>query len=547
MTEPNIYKKEEVEEGGKARWPYETDYEEPTKLGYIFEGWEFKGTVLVPPFEDETKNPFGPIDSDTDIKAKWDKLTIHADTNHTLISGDGDTDSDLTKLSYWVSSDKGKMITSGVTIQNEPLDEDMLPIVFDGSGSTAIVDNKNVKTVKVKENDVNKSRYYRFKSIYSTLESETIEIEQVGKDQTILPDFDFLTFTYSWEDDDGRDLDTATFIIGSKIAIGTDGKTLADYPVGFGCRGSDFIDPDYNSSGTSSNPELFSQVSQYIKGGGDNIASGKESALINWKEICNRDFITQGITKLYCELYANWYITRGNGNCRVSFQTYKTESGTGGMKLDRNEAGKTLYTFSPTGDTTLKNTTNISGNVYASCLINETQRYSSPTGNESGYYSHVATLIYDVKTKNAVLYNKMTSASGRNLRFNCTVNGENNNVDGSISYTYNDYHEYDDLFTKTFTFDTMQLYLNGTANNVVIKYTDDEIRSMMKWYKGDSGWLDLVSATRDSDGNITSLTFRANSINTSTEQREMDIQLTTSKVDTVTCNVMLQIFQKVNS
>lgn len=545
-----VYKTEKIDAGEKAKYPYTSDYEEPKKNGYLFEGWKYNGTLYEPPFNDESTNPFGPINASTDIITVWDKLNIYNDTNHTLIDGNGDTDADPTKLYYWVQSVKGKKITSGVTIEDVALDSDQLPIVFVGSGSTAVVDNKNVKTVKAAENDVNLSRFYRFKAKYTTasLESPVIEIEQVGKDQTILPDFDFLTFTYKWESTDGTDLDTATFIIGSNIPIGSDGKTLGDYPVGFGCRGSSSIDPDYSTSG-SSNPELFAEVSQYIKGAGDNTASGKEAALINWKEICNRDFITQGITKLYCELYANWYNTRGNGNCSVSFQTYKTESGTGGMQIDRDETGKTKYTFSPTGDTVLKMTTNISGNVYASCSLNETQRYStSPTGDESGYYSHVATLIYDVKTKNAVLYNKMNVQSGRNLCFDCTVNGTNNKTDGKIAYTYNDYHEWNDLFTVTFTFDRLALYLNGVENNVAIKYTDDEIKNLMTWWDGDSGWVDFVSATRDSSGYITSVTFKANSTNSSTEQqREMDIQFATSKVDTVNCCVRLQLFQRKKS
>lgn len=66
-----VYKQETVAEGEKAKWPFEDDYTDPTKL------------------------------------------------------------------SYWVSSVKGKMITSGVTIQDVPIDDDdMLSIVFDGSGSS---------------------------------------------------------------------------------------------------------------------------------------------------------------------------------------------------------------------------------------------------------------------------------------------------------------------------------------------------------------------------------------------------------------------------
>lgn len=543
-----IYKEEEVESGSKAKWPYDADYSEPFKKGYLFEGWEYDGNVYEPPFDDEASNPFGPITKSVDINTVWDKLAVFADANHTLISGDGDTDADPTKMMYWAQTAKGKMITDGVELKEVALDVDMLPIQFSGSGSTAVVDDKNVRTRKVKENDVNKSRYYRFRAAMPahSLESETIEIEQVGKDQTILPDFDFFTFTYDWADTDGRDLDTATFVVGTNIPIGSDGKTLANYPVGFGCKGSTQIDPDYNH-GSSNNPELFAEVSQYIKGGGDNLQSGKESALINWKEICNRDFITEGITKLYCELYANWYAIRHNGNCKVSFKTYKTESGTGSMQLDRDSKGKTLFTFSPTGDTQLKTETNISGNVYASSSLNESSRYSSPTGDESGYYTHVATLIYDVKTKNGVLYNKMNVLNGRNVRFDSTFNDVNKNDDGLSEYSHSFYYEHGDTGTKTFTFGKQTLYIKGVANELYVDMTDDDIKDAMDWYGGEGGWVDFVSSTRDSEGHLQSVTFKLNQENTTAKQREMDVPFRMNLVDNIRCIVRLRIYQKVNS
>ena len=80
---------------------------------------------------------------------------------------------------------------------------------FDTDNGTSKEDNKNVKKIIIKENDVNKDRYYRFKAKYSKdggVYSDVCELRQVGKEQIILPPFDYLTFTYSWTDDDGRDL-----------------------------------------------------------------------------------------------------------------------------------------------------------------------------------------------------------------------------------------------------------------------------------------------------------------------------------------------------
>lgn len=513
-----IYKIENVTPGQKANWPNESDYVEPTKKNYRFNGWDFDWENTV-------------ITEDTDIHPVWQKVVIKADANHTIISGDGDNPTDPTKMYYWAEVSDAtpiEMITNNINYEKVELESDELPIVFDGSETTTIEGNKNVRSGKVKENDINKSRFLRFKAVtddFGGIESEVIEIEQVGKDQTVLPDFDFLTFTYNWDSNDGTDLDTATFVIGTNIPIGDSGKTLDDYPVGFGCSGSSTIDPDY-SGGTSSNPTLFAEISKYIKGGGDNMQSGNETALINWKEICDRDFISQGITKLKCELYANWYGERKNGNCIVKFRTYKTESGSGSMELDRDTAGKSLYTFSPTGDTTLKTDTQISGNVYASSSLNAVQRKTGPNGNESDFYSHVATLIYDVKSKSAVLYNMMSTPTGRNIRLETSVNGEVFKQDGTTSHTYRYDYNGDDLFQITCNIEKVVLTVNGTNYNCKFKYSDEELKNEMKWFTGDADWLDIVSVSRDSDDYIKSITFKANSKNTSTTvNRDMDLYL----------------------
>lgn len=384
--------KETVESGKNAVWPYDKGYKEPTKDGYLFDGWEFDGNIYEPPFDNIETNPFGPINSNTDIKVVWDKLNIYAETNHTLISGDGDTDDNMSKFSYWVQSDKGKKITDNVTLEDVALNDDELPIVFDINSSTSIVDGKNVKTVKVLENDINKPRFYRFKTKYnkeSGMESDTIEVKQVGKEQIILPPFDYLTFTYSWKQDDGRDLDSATFVRNSNIPIESvpGKKTLNDIYVGYG--------------GIKDNEE----VNQYLIHGGDNTQSG---AMINWKKICDRDFISEGINTLYLDVYANWHAFKDNGNMSVSFKTYK---GNDGLELD-----KVNHVFKPIGDTVEVSNKILNGlNVYSFSSTN--------INNVKKFYSKVATVEYDVRTKSAVLIGEYTR-SGREVITTLKYNGE---------------------------------------------------------------------------------------------------------------------------
>lgn len=67
-----VLKTETVKGGQRARWPYDPSYQEPTSSdGRIFVGWSFKGKTYKPPFDNETRNPFGPINSNIEISAVW--------------------------------------------------------------------------------------------------------------------------------------------------------------------------------------------------------------------------------------------------------------------------------------------------------------------------------------------------------------------------------------------------------------------------------------------------------------------------------------------
>ena len=376
-----IYKTETVEQGNKANWPNQSDYVEPTRKGYLFNGWDY-----------DWKNKV--ITEDTDIHPIWDKYTVIADANRTLISGEGDNNTDPTKMFYYLRTDSGKVIPDDVTFEKVALSSDELEIQFTDNG-TAKEDNKNVKKITVKKNDVNKDRYYRFKAKYSKdggVYSDVCELRQVGKEQIILPPFDYLTFTYSWTDDDGRDLDSATVIRNSGIPIGSY-STLDDYYVGYGGNGN------------------RDEVAKYLKHGGDNTRSGDEGALVNWKNVlATKDYVSEGITTLYLDIYANWYNWRKDGNMSITFNTYK---GNDGMIQDG-------FVFKPTGDTVLVSTKTINNlNAYASHVNNALH----PTNVITKVYSKMATVEYDIRSKTALLIGNYTR-SGRQLEYKVAFDGK---------------------------------------------------------------------------------------------------------------------------
>ena len=374
-----IYKTETVEQGNKANWPNQSDYVEPTRKGYLFNGWDY-----------DWKNKV--ITEDTDIHPVWDKYTVIADANRTLISGEGDNNTDPTKMFYYLRTDSGKVIPDDVTFEKVALSSDELEIQFTDNG-TAKEDNKNVKKITVKENDVNKDRYYRFKAKYSKdggVYSDVCELRQVGKEQIILPPFDYLTFTYSWTDDDGRDLDSATVIRNSGIPI--EKSTLDDYYVGYGGNGD------------------IDSVNKYLIYGGDNQSSGDEGALVKWKDVlATKDYVTEGITTLYLDIYANWYGIRKAGNMSITFKTYK---GNDGMVQDG-------YVFKPTGDTVLVSTETINLNAYAAHSNNARH----PMDAMTRFYSKMATVEYDIRNKTALLIKNKTK-SGRQLVYQGAFDGK---------------------------------------------------------------------------------------------------------------------------
>ena len=66
---------------------------------------------------------------------------------------------------YYLKSDSFKVIPDNVIFEKVALSSDVLEIQFSDNGTVMEI-YKNVKKLTVKENDVNKNRYYRFMSKY---------------------------------------------------------------------------------------------------------------------------------------------------------------------------------------------------------------------------------------------------------------------------------------------------------------------------------------------------------------------------------------------
>lgn len=285
------------------------------------------------------------------------------------------------KITYYAKSGND-IITEGVELEILPATSDLPQPTFSQSEGTNPLTGNYVEFI-IGANAINKTKYIRARAKYKGKYSAEVSIRQVGKDATVLPDFNFFCFTYGWTEDAGRDLDSMTIIEGTGIMI--DGKLLDDYPVG------------WNMGSGNTNPE----VQKYIKWGGDNTQSGAEGAEIDWKAICERDFISEGIYTIYAKVYGNWFNTKGTGLVTFNLSTYK---GTGMIKDG--------YTFVPDDNTTLVTKQEKSVVCYAQGSHNA--RPKEEGLNAKDCYSLLATIEYDVASKSAVLViNPNAGSSGR--------------------------------------------------------------------------------------------------------------------------------------
>lgn len=370
-----------------------------------------EGTVTFPSNYDSEDKVYTLTYSDSGLTSNTFTVTVKHVTIQLEISSDaylldGKQNSDFT-ITYAKRLPDGTYKHEGLTLSAYTMSTDTaFAYTFSTSGITST--NKIYQRFTVNKNNVNVTKQMRFKCVDAAgMESEEILIEQGGVEQTILPDFDFLTFTFNWASNDGSDLDTMTWIDDNHIEIldksGSVPRTLDKLGVGFGGIGSE----SFYSGNTST----------YIQHGGDNTDSGNECVLINFKKLCDRDWISSGVTKLYAYSFGNWYGNKKRGNCSVSMKTYKGD----GMQHGTDDS---IYIFAPSGNTELVSDKTFNGNVYAVghdvYEINDNLRLAQ----NKNIYSKVFKFTYDIRSKSAIVENLMTEQSGRCVRIEYEYNGK---------------------------------------------------------------------------------------------------------------------------
>lgn len=394
----------------------------------------------------------------------------------------------------YVSGEGGSSIFSYWAVENGNIVGDNLELVFEAESSddvtytlgTATKDSfgKVSQSITLPANTINEVKELKFhaRHIPTGSVSDTVTVSLMGKDMTVLPDFDFFTFGYEWEESAGRDLDSATLVEGSGIQVA--GKELGEYFVGFGGNGN-------SQEG----------VENYLHWGGDNTSSGSEGAFINWKSICDRDLISEGITKLYAYIYGNWYGSKDSGNMTLVFQTYK---GTG-MVQDG-------YVFKPDENTELVSQERKL--IYCKAF-SSANAPGSKLENVKNYYSLLATIEYDVATSNAVLKpSSAANAGGRSVTAHVTFNGSviDFGNSGAGNNTVNIAAQQSGTPTLAFSNAVEVVDDNTGVHNNPMYCTEATTPS---------DWLH-PTFNKDSSGNIISVTFQADT-NTTGASRSTSI------------------------
>ena len=466
-----------------------------------------EGTVTFPSNYDSEDKVYTLTYSDSGLTSNTFTVTVRHITIQLEISSDaylldGKQNSNFT-ITYAKRLPDGTYTHEGLTLSAYTLSTDTaFAYTFSTSGITST--NKIYQTFTVNKNNVNVTKQMRFKCVDATgMESEEILIEQGGVDQTILPNFDFLTFTFNWTSEDGSDLDTMTWIDDNHIEIldrdGSVARTLDELGVGF--------------SGIGSGGLYSGNTSTYIQHGGDNTGSGNECVLINFKKLCDRDWISSGVTKLYAYSFGNWYGDKKQGNCSVSMKTYKGE----GMQ---HGTGGNSYIFVPSGKTELVSDKTFNGNVYAVGHQVSEIRGNLRLAQEKNRYSKIFKFTYDIRGKSAFVENLMTKRSGRCVRIEYEFNGKQ-----EAKYSFTD-TESIMMYNKTYPYPssggTETISFNDSTFNIYENETkvDKVFRGITITYygQGDKNYITKYSY----ENNVITLTIPPN--NNTKRQFVVDLQ-----------------------
>ena len=338
------------------------------------------------------------------------------------------TQSEMTaKLTYFASlssdpNDISTAFTDGVELITKSSDRYTIgePVVDD-----YVIKRDVTFNTYMGENGVN----HTFTAEYEGATASTI-IYQASQYENVIPAADYFIFTYSWDgpssttdinqSNGGLDLDSLTTISAPIIS------TVSGKYVGW--------NTPYKYIGSSSNP--------YIKWGGDNQQSGNEGAIVNFKAMAN-DFMIGLEDVIQCDIYANWYKRRDEGNMTINCSAYKgKENGTFSDEIQ--QVGFAFLPIEGKCEKVWENSFSI--NVLASGNLNGGVAY---VGCVDTTYSLVATLRHNVGTQNTSLIMRQGADNGYNGGFNQTGYGKSVQGAGLSMKTADGTTDFDKYITGT--------------------------------------------------------------------------------------------------
>lgn len=152
-------------------------------------------------------------------------------------------------------------------------------------------------------------------------EKSATVVQKKAEHVVVIPEFDSLVISYEWDDNAGKDFDTATAFLNTNIP-GVDNMLV----------------------GWSREMAATTwQVGDYLRHGGDNLKSGEEAVLVDMNELLSPTNMPKLPEDIMIGVWGNWYEHKGSGKVTVRFTAYKGgkmyRQGTGFI----NRGGETVY------------------------------------------------------------------------------------------------------------------------------------------------------------------------------------------------------------
>lgn len=255
-----------------------------------------------------------------------------------------------------------------VTVNSYGGDEDF-SIVSYPSWLTVTKLSKSQIRIVAGENDTQNNRTGAITVRHTTdaRVTTTIKVSQERNIVISIPDFNYLTFRYYWDEADGRDLDTATVLVNTGLI--ENGVEIDDKAVG------------WNMAGNS-----IPEVQKYLQFAGDNTGNGNEAVFIDWLALCSEENLQNLPDVIYCDMYSNWYGEKKNGYMNFEINAYK------GGEMIKDPDNSHNY-INEGGE--LKFSSIESKYIYAACSTNR--------DDYKNKYTYTARVKYNKETQNATL------------------------------------------------------------------------------------------------------------------------------------------------